>query len=247
MQCPRKYKYRFFFGLEAPESIHAKVGILYHEIIKKFFGLKFGQLSRDRLESIIRAEFNSNEFSYAYLQKELLEEALENFRNYYDKYAQQFSPDIMLEKKFAFMIGNKIINGRIDQVKIIDKNTAELIDFKSGNTGSSYKDMDTEIQLPLYRLAIDKSPDLKMLRGKRLELKYIFLGSRDCKELLFMHENFDFKSFEEKVSSLMDNIENEEFSRGPDDKYICKNCEFELICRGRIEKKGDVSPSRLVP
>jgi len=238
MQCPRKYKYRFFFGLEAPESIHAKLGILYHEIIKKFFGSKFLQLSWPRLETIIKAEFNSNEFEYGYLQNELLNEALENFRNYYDKYSQQFSPVIMLEKKFAFMVGNKIINGRIDQVKIIDKNNAELIDFKSGNAGSSYKDTDNEIQLPLYRLAIEKCPDLKMLRGKNIELKYIFLGSRDCRELLFMHENFDFKSFEEKLSSLMNNIENEEFSRGPDDKYACRNCEFGLICKGKIESES---------
>jgi superfamily I DNA/RNA helicase/CRISPR/Cas system-associated exonuclease Cas4 (RecB family) len=235
MQCPRKYKYRFFFGLEIPESIHAMIGILYHAIIKKFLGLKSGQLSWSRLESIIRTEFSSKEFAYRYLQNKLLVEALENFRNYYDKYVPQFSPDVMLEKKFAFVIGNKKINGRIDQVKIIDKNTAELIDFKSGNTGPSYKDVDSEIQLPLYRLAIDKSPDLKMLRSKNLEMKYIFLGSQDCRELFFMHENFDFKNFEEKISNLMQKIENEEFSRGPDDKYICKNCEFELICKGKSE------------
>jgi len=165
-----------------------------------------------------------------HIKNELESKAREEFKAYFDNYLPAFPDRSIMEKEFAFKVGEDTIKGRIDQINFIDDETTELIDFKSGSKRAAVKDFEKEIQLKLYNLAQELSDDLMFLKDKKSILKYIFLG--DIKDpVVTIPESYcltgDFKEF---IKSLINNIKSEQFEAEPESSFLCSDCDFKIIC-----------------
>ncbi len=230
VECPFKYKIRYFIRMSEKGDISIIVGSIYHRILKLFFNDKSVKLSWERLENIISNVFKENFFELAHLKNELESKARIEFKAYFDNYLPKFPDRSIMEKEFAFKIGDDTIKGRIDQINFIDDRTSELIDFKSGSKSAAVKDFEKEIQLKLYNLAIDSSDDLMFLKDKKNILKYIFLGD-DRDPVVIIPENYcitgDFKEF---IKSLINNIKSEQFEAEPESSFLCSVCDYKVIC-----------------
>ena len=206
------------------------VGSIYHRILKLFFDGKSAKLSWERLESIISNVFEENVFDLVHIKNELESKARVEFKAYFDNYLPAFPGRSIMEKEFAFKVGDDTIKGRIDQINFIDDGTTELIDFKSGSKRAAVMDFEKEIQLKLYNLAQELSDDLMFLKDKKSILKYIFLG--DVKDpVVTIPESYcltgDFKEF---VRNLITNIKSEQFEAEPESSFLCSDCNFEVMC-----------------
>ena len=206
------------------------VGSIYHRILKLFFDGKSAKLSWERLESIISNVFEENVFDLVHIKNELESKAREEFKAYFDNYLPAFPGRSIMEKEFAFKVGDNTIKGRIDQINFIDDGTTELIDFKSGSKRAAVMDFEKEIQLKLYNLAQELSDDLMFLKDKKSILKYIFLG--DVKDpVVTIPESYcltgDFKEF---IKSLINNIKSEQFEAEPESSFLCSDCNFKVMC-----------------
>ncbi|MBU4293890.1 MAG: ATP-dependent helicase, partial [Actinobacteria bacterium] len=230
VQCPFKYKIRYFIRMAEKENPNIIVGSVYHRILKLFFNDKSAKLSWERLESIISNVFEENVFELAHIKNELESKAREEFKAYFDNYLPAFPDRSIMEKEFAFKVGDDTIKGRIDQINFIDDETTELIDFKSGSKRAAVKDFEKEIQLKLYNLAQELSDDLMFLKDKKSILKYIFLGD-DKDPVVTIPESYcltgDFKEF---VKSLITNIKSEQFEAEPESSFLCSECDYKVIC-----------------
>jgi DNA helicase II / ATP-dependent DNA helicase PcrA len=230
VECPFKYKIRYFIRMAEKRNLNIIVGSIYHRILKLFFDDKSTKLSWERLESIISNVFEENVFELAHIKNELESKAREEFKAYFDNYLPAFPDRSIMEKEFAFKVGDDTIKGRIDQINFIDDETTELIDFKSGSKRAAVMDFEKEIQLKLYNLAIESSDDLMFLKDKKSILKYIFLGD-DKNPVVTIPESYcltgDFKEF---VKSLINNIKSEQFEAEPESSFLCSECDYKVIC-----------------
>ena len=230
VECPFKYKIRYFIRMAEKGNPNIIVGSIYHRILKLFFNDKSAKLSWERLESIISNVFEENVFELAHIKNELESKAREEFKAYFDNYLPAFPERSIMEKEFAFKVGDDTIKGRIDQINFIDDETTELIDFKSGSKRAAVVDFEKEIQLKLYNLAIELSDDLMFLKDKKSILKYIFLGD-DRDPVVTIPESYcltgDFKEF---VKSLINNKKSEQFEAEPESSFLCSDCNFKVMC-----------------
>lgn len=230
IECPFKYKIRYFISMTEKRNLNFIVGSIYHRILKLFFDDKSTELSWKKLENIISNVFEENLFEFTHIKNELKDKAREEFKVYFDNYLPVFPDRSIMEKEFAFKIENDIIKGRIDQINFIDDMTVELIDFKSGSKNAAIKDFEKEVQLKLYNLAIESSDDLVFLRDKKSILKYIFLGDiRD--PVVTIPESYCLASgFRKFVKSLINDIKSEQFEAEPESNFLCSDCDYKIMC-----------------
>jgi RecB family exonuclease len=136
----------------------------------------------------------------------------------------------VMEKEFTFKIDEENFKGRIDQINIIDNSTVEIIDFKSGANNISKADFEKEIQLKLYRLAIDLSENLSFLKYKNYQLKYIFLGEDKKPVLMLPEEYYNEKDFLNLLNEMILETKSEKYEPDPGSHLSCSGCSYKIIC-----------------
>jgi len=230
VECPFKYKIRYFIRMAEKRNPNIILGSIYHRILKLFFDDKSAKLSWERLEGIISNVFEENVFELAHIKNELESKAREEFKAYFDNYLPEFPDRSIMEKEFVFKVGDDTIKGRIDQINFIDDETTELIDFKSGSKRAAVMDFEKEIQLKLYNLAIESSDDLMFLKDKKSILKYIFLGDNKDPVVIIPESYCLTDDFKEFVKSLINNIKSEQFEAEPESSFLCSECDYKVIC-----------------
>jgi len=236
MDCPFKYKVRYFYNLEEEDNLALKVGKIYHSIIREFFESKEGH-GRDKLVKLVNETFDRFNFEYEFARRDLKSRAMEQFENFYDNLMPENPDGAIVEKKFTFEIDGEKINGRIDQINIIDKDTIEIIDYKSGSTHYSDRELKEALQLKLYRMAFDLSDDLKELRNKNMEMRYISLGNLKKPVSTLPGEYYDFDEIKKILTENIARIKNEKFSPEPGNYNSCLNCKFKVLCPNYYGRK----------
>lgn len=233
LECPVKYKMNYYFKVKQEKNLSLLIGSIYHEIVRNFFEKNKEELSWASLEKEISDVFaleKFKSFEFSYLKKEVFEKAVEDFKNYYEGYVNGNVLNVSSERAFDFDIAGSRVKGRIDQINYISEDVVELIDFKSGKKNSAALSEDNEIQLRLYRMAVDLSPGLNDLKGKEYVMKYIFLGDIKNREFSLGKNFYDFRQFYDFIKNTIKEIKKEKFDLGPKNTFTCKNCEYRNIC-----------------
>lgn len=233
LECPVKYKMNYYFKIKQEKNLSLLIGSIYHEIVRNFFEKNKEELSWASLEKEISDVFaleKFKSFEFSYLKKEVFEKTVEDFKNYYEGYVNGNVLNVSSERAFDFDIEGSRVKGRIDQINYISEDVVELIDFKSGKKNSAALSEDNEIQLRLYRMAVDLSPGLNDLKGKEYVMKYIFLGDIKNREFSLGKNFYDFRQFYDFIKNTIKEIKKEKFDLGPKNTFTCKNCEYRNIC-----------------
>ncbi len=236
IDCPFKYKVRYFFDLEEEENLALRVGKIYHSIIREFFESKDGY-SRDKLLKLVSEAFDRIDFGYEFVRRSLRSKALEQFENFFDNLMPENPDRAIVEKKFSFKLDGEKINGRIDQINIVDKDNIEIIDYKSVSGHYSDRELKEELQLKLYRMALDLSDDLKEFRGKNVKMKYISLGNIKKPVSTLPDEYYDSGALKEILKENISKIKIGKFGPEPKDYNSCLNCGFKVLCPDYYGKK----------
>ncbi len=228
--CPFKYKARYYFSISSEESISLRMGSVYHNILLKYF-TGSGGYSWDKLLHIIGQEFEKEYFEFPSLKNELISKIITDLKRYYDNYLPPEPESSIMEKKFSFKIKKLQIEGRVDQINRLSGEVLELVDFKSGSGGYSRQDLQDEIQLKIYRLAMDKDKKLQNLKSDgRILMKYMCPGNEKKSEFFMPDDYYDRQEIESLIEELAGRIIQEDFIDGPESFMSCKYCEYKLIC-----------------
>jgi len=230
IECPYRYKLRNYIGLKEKKSLSLILGSAYHEILKNFFKEPCSDFSRSRLLEIIDKVFKELEFEFEYLRKVAHLKAVSDFKKYFDNYLPCYALNILTEKEFRFEFNGERFIGRIDQLNILDDDTVELIDFKSGSNKMSGSFLENEIQLRLYRFAVDLSSEMEFIKNKKYLLKYVFLGDERNQIYKLPDGFYDFENFAIFLKSITESIKKENFEPEPLSSYSCIDCDFRIVC-----------------
>lgn len=230
LDCPLKFKLRHHFGIKEEKNLSLIIGSIYHKILGTFFENNIKGRTWTNFENIIRKIFTEYNIEFEYLRNEFLEKAITEFKNYYNNYMPSSEVNSFMEKEFTFKIDEENFKGRIDQINIINDSTVEIIDFKSGANNISKADFEKEIQLKLYRLAIDLSENLSFLKHKNYQLKYIFLGEDKKPVLMLPEEYYKEKDFLNFLNEMILETKSEKYEPDPDNHLSCSGCSYKIIC-----------------
>jgi CRISPR/Cas system-associated exonuclease Cas4 (RecB family) len=228
--CPFKYKVRYYFSITGEESVSLRIGRAYHDILLKFFADK-GGYGWDKLLRIIGQEFEKEYFEFPSLESEVISKITADLKRYHDNYLPPEPESTIMEKKFSFKLKKFRIEGRVDQINRLSGGRLELVDFKSGSAGYSKQDLKEEMQLKIYRLAIDEDKKLQSLQvDGGILMKYMCPGNEKKSEVYMPDDYYDRQEIGSLIEELAGRIIREDFGDYPKSFMSCKYCEYKLIC-----------------
>lgn len=231
--CPMHYKLRYIYKLPTPPSASASFGTSIHATLKDFFdSVKVGIKPTEKL---LYDLLNKDWVKEGYTDKKHEREFFEKGKIYLAGFLKQgFNPKMLpiaMEQPFIIPIGDGLkIGGKIDRVDDLGNGEIEIVDYKTGATVPSQRDVDKNLQLSFYALAASKIQDFPF--GKKPDQIKLSLYYLDTQEKISTSRTV--KQLEDAVKEIFkvrDEIEKGEFKCS--NHIFCQmGCEFSLFCRG---------------
>lgn len=238
--CPLHYKLKYIYKVPTPPSASQSFGTSMHATLKNFF------------EEVGSGTKPTDKLLYDLLEKNWVKEGYSSKKHetdFFDKgklylagfLKQGFNRDVLpqtMELPFTIPINPKFetrnskplkIGGKIDRVDVFKDGTIEIIDYKTGATILTQKDVDKNLQLSFYALAattirmepFNKSPEEVRLSLYFLDTQEKISTTRTAKQL---------EEAREEIFKVRDEIEKSDF-KCSGHMFCQNNCEYSLFCR----------------
>lgn len=160
--CPQKFKFQEIDRIPAKKSKAAVFGTHVHATLKYMFSKDPLFPTIDEVLSYFREQFPSSKADFAPEEQSLyLAEGQRMLKNFYAKSAPWNFSVVDLESHFEVLVEDlkrretHILAGRIDR---IDKTEGgyEVIDYKTSRRMPSQADVDSDLQMSIYALGLQK-------------------------------------------------------------------------------------------
>lgn len=227
LDCKRKFYLQYILRIkEHTISLKPKafeLGSIVHKVLEDFY--RQDDLSYESLEKIFNEQKTKNAFLR--LDLEIWKKRLFEFHKF-DMQRLKDRKILEIEKSFNIDFEGIKISGFIDRIDLYNKNTYEVIDYKTSSSlkvdSSRNYDKSSDFQLEFYYLATQdfyKSDNIKVFYYDLSNLKLLEEVTLDKKLELLRNK---FKQINElsKDKISFDKCEN---------KVICTFCPFKVICK----------------
>jgi len=223
LTCPLKYKFRRVFGIPQEPTINQRFGILIHNVLERFHkdngdGTEEGL---PRLMDLFESGWRRTGFGSSDDELQFRDRAREAMRLYWERESESDGEPVWLERKFDFRIGEHHVRGRVDRVDRLPDGSHELIDYKTGERKSE-ADLESDLQLALYRLAARAAWDLEANSGS-----YYYV--LDAEKVAAPVRSDDAERVERTVFEVGEGVLGQDFEPRPS-PTVCSWCDYKLIC-----------------
>jgi DNA helicase-2/ATP-dependent DNA helicase PcrA len=224
LTCPLKYKFRRVFGIPQEPTINQRFGILIHNVLERFHKDGEDQAEEEgliRLMDLFEAGWRRTGFGSSDDELQFRDRAREAMRLYWERERESEGEPIWLERKFDIRIGEHHVRGRVDRVDRLPGGGHELIDYKTGERKKE-SDLESDLQLALYRLAARKAWDLEAKAGS-----YYYV--LDAEKVAAPTKPDDAERVERTVLQVGEGVLGQDFEPRPS-PTVCSWCDYRLIC-----------------
>src|SRR6476659_1185017 len=224
LTCPLKYKFARVFGIPQEPTINQRFGILIHNVLERFHKEGEDQGSEEglrRLMDLFGAGWRRTGFGSSDDELQFRDRAREAMRLYWEREGEAEGEPVWLERKFDIRIGEHHVRGRVDRVDRLPGGDHELIDYKTGERKSE-ADMESDLQLALYRLAALEVWDLEANTGS-------YYYERDAEKVAAPIGPDDAERVERTVLQVGEGVLGQDFEPRPS-PTVCGWCDYRLIC-----------------
>jgi DNA helicase-2/ATP-dependent DNA helicase PcrA len=234
--CPLHYKLRYIFKAPTPVSASQSFGTSIHESIKRFYeSVKAGKKPTEKL---IYKLLEENWVKEGFTGKSQEKKFFEKGKVYMSGFLKEsFNPEIIpafLEQRFTLPLPYKKgekplkIGGVMDRVDVFPGGSLEIIDYKTGATIPSQKEVDKNLQLTFYALAatsMREEPFNKSPKDVKASLYFL-----DVQEKLTTQKTKEqLENAVEEIYKVRHEIEESDFKCSG--HMFCQNkCEYNLFC-----------------
>ncbi len=230
--CPLHYKLKYILKIPTPPSASQSFGTAIHATLKNFF------------EEVAAGSKPTEKFIYELLENNWVKEGFKSKsheKEFFNKgklylsgfLKQGFNPKIFptaLELPFTIPLGKDLkIGGRLDRVDNLGNGEIEIVDYKTGATIPSQREVDKNLQLSFYALAASKIPTEPF--GKtpdKIKLSLYFLDNQEK-----ISTTRTAKQLEDAVTEILkirDEIEKSDL-KCSNHMFCQMGCEFSLFCK----------------
>lgn len=228
--CPLHYKAKYILKIPTPTYAAATFGKTLHDTLKHFYMgvMKNEDWDGEKLQSLYKEHWNPAGFE----GRTHMEKMKKLGEGYLADFMEHFHPieptPLTVEKPFIFGVSPTLkVGGVIDRINVLSDGRVEIIDYKTSNKVPTQKDVDRNLQLTVYALALMNVPGLSPVKGPKdfvLSL-YFFNGhqkistTRTAKQL---------ESAKEEIIKIAEEIANSDFKCSGTE--WCKTCEYKMLC-----------------
>jgi DNA helicase-2/ATP-dependent DNA helicase PcrA len=224
LTCPLKYKFARVFGIPQEPTINQRFGILIHNVLERFHKEGDDQGSEEglhRLMDLFEAGWRRTGFGSSDDELQFRDRAREAMRLYWERESEAEGEPVWLERKFDIRVGEHHVRGRVDRVDRLPDGGYELIDYKTGERKSE-ADLESDLQLALYRIAAREAWDLEANTGS-----YYYV--LDAEKVAAPVGPGDAERVERTVLQVGEGVLGQDFEPRPSPK-VCSWCDYRLIC-----------------
>jgi len=233
--CPLHYKLSYIIRVPTPPSASLSFGSTIHSAMKEFYEkvLQGGKASEKLLFEILEEKWIKEGYSSKEHEKKFFEKGKFYLAGFLK---EEFDPKkipALTEQRFTLLLpqlqGEKSlkIGGVIDRVDIFGGGI-EIMDYKTGATIPSQKDVDKNLQLTFYALAattIREEPFNK--NPEDINLSLYFFDQQQ--KLMTKRTKVQLNEAVEEIYKVRREIEESDFKCSG--SMLCENCEYKLFCR----------------
>jgi DNA helicase-2/ATP-dependent DNA helicase PcrA len=224
LTCPLKYKFARVFGIPQEPTINQRFGILIHNVLERFHkegGDESGEEGLRRLMGLFEEGWRRTGFGSSDDELQFRDRAREAMRLYWERERDSDGVPVWLERKFDIRIGEHHVRGRVDRVDRLPDGSHELIDYKTGERKSE-ADLESDLQLALYRVAAREAWDLEAKTGS-----YYYV--LDADKVAAPVRPDDAERVERTVLQVGEGVLGQDFEPRPS-PTVCSWCDYRLIC-----------------
>lgn len=187
--CPSKYFYSYIDKQPRGFAPHAALGNIIHTVLENTL-----ENNKELDLELLKQEYEANRPAYdpdSLIDEKLISAGNVMIDDFFDLHQDTEFNIYAKELEFNFVIGTYNIRGFIDRVDLVD-DTVTIVDYKTGSKEVTNKDVENNIQLGIYALAMSRLfPDKKI----RAFLYYLRTGR---------YKGFEFT--QEKLDDVKQNI-----------------------------------------
>ncbi len=236
--CPMHYKLRYIYKVPTRPSSSQSFGTSIHATFNEFYKtIKDDPTSYKTsrgLEVLITKLLEKNWVNKGFTSKDHEKKFFEKGKVYLSGYLKESFDSknlpVLLEEKFTIPLGDGLkIAGTIDRVDKIGDNSIEIMDYKTGATIPSQRDVDKNLQLSFYALAATKIPTAPF--GKtpdKVKLSLYFLDGQE--KISTTRTTKQLEKAVEDILKVRDEIEKSDF-KCSNHMFCQMGCEFSLFCK----------------
>jgi len=230
--CPMHYKLRYIYKVPTSVSASQSFGTSMHLTLKEFFE-KFaaGEKATDKM---IYKLLEKNWIKEGYTTKKHEGDFFEKGKLYLSGFLKEdFNPKnlpLALEQPFNIPLGEDLkIGGRMDRVNDIGNGEIEIMDYKTGATIPSQKEVDKNLQLSFYALAATKIPDFPFAKKpEQIKLSLYFLDTQE--KITTTRTAKQLEEATKEIFKIREEIEKSDFECS--NHIFCQmGCEYSLFCK----------------
>ncbi len=223
LTCPLKYKFARVFGIPQEPTINQRFGILVHNVLESFHRERAEgeEEGLERLMDLYEAGWRKGGFGTSDDELQYRERGREAMRLYWERESVAEGEPVWLEKQFDFQVGPHHVRGRVDRVDRLPGGDYELIDYKTGERKSE-ADLESDLQLALYRLAAREAWDIEAGIGS-----YYYV--LDADKVAAPVKPDDAERVERTVLQVGEGVLGQDFEPTPS-PTVCSWCDYRLIC-----------------
>lgn len=230
--CPLHYKLRYIYKVPTPQTASQSFGTVMHAVLKDFYlKVQGGEKPTDKLIlNLLNNLWIKEGYANKVQEKKFLEKGKDYLRGFLK---EEFNPrvkTIALELPFVVPLGNNLkVGGKIDRVDELPDSSIEIIDYKTGATIPSQKEVDKNLQLSFYALAATKIPTEPLgKKPEKIKLSLYYLDSQE--KITTERTKEELEKAVEEIFKVRDEIVKSDFKCSS--HMFCQNkCKYSLFCR----------------
>lgn len=243
-QCPQKYKFQVIDKIKAPKSKEAVFGSKMHEALKFFHSKYPVSPTLDELLNLYKDIWDSDPFRSQEEDMIYFSEGIKILKNYYQYFLKNKDNFTVLdiESYFRIFIENPetnqkcILAGKIDRIDKLQNGTIEIVDYKTTKRLPSQAEVDNDLQLSLYCLAIS----LRWPTSSIEDIKSSFYYLKHQELISTKRTKKQLEDVKEQIWKRLAEIEKSDFKPIP--SALCDWCGYKKICpmwKHKFSKKVD--------
>lgn len=244
--CPLHYKLRYIYKVPTPVTASQSFGTTMHAVLKDFYlKVQRGEKPTEKLILSLLNEFWIKEGYVSKVQeKKFLDKGRDYLRGYLKEEFNSKVKTVALEQSFVVLLtyptsrkasrdrGYLKIGGRIDRVDSLPGGGIEIVDYKTGATIPTQKEVDENLQLSFYALAATSIPTAPFGKSpQKVKLSLYFLDNQE--KISTIRTAKQLAEAKEEIFKVRDEIEKSDF-KCSGHMFCQSKCEYSLFCKSDL-------------
>jgi len=244
--CPLHYKLRYIYKVPTPVTASQSFGTTMHAVLKDFYlKVQRGEKPTEKLILSLLNEFWIKEGYVSKVQeKKFLDKGRDYLRGYLKEEFNSKVKTVALEQSFVVPLtyptsrkasrdrGYLKIGGRVDRVDSLPGGGIEIVDYKTGATIPTQKEVDENLQLSFYALAATSIPTAPFGKSpQKVKLSLYFLDNQE--KISTIRTAKQLAEAKEEIFKVRDEIEKSDF-KCSGHMFCQSKCEYSLFCKSDL-------------